>query len=162
MGHPHIVKSMHLRGKLSKFRQLVSRAALDDLPLVATRFTQECIHFANHLLFTGIVADLTQSKLGLPRSWSLVFVAALCAIAQLSAARMEDVGGLWIVSATLGLAYGGIAGLYPALVIQYFGIGKPPQKLNSSNRLIIYSQSTSARIQDGLQLHLSSGGISSL
>lgn len=128
---------MHLRGKPSRSRRLVSQAVLGDSPLVAILLRKSRRHLANRVIFTGIIADVTHSKLCLPRSWSLVFVASLCAIAQLGAARVEDVSGLWRVSATLGLAYGGIAGLYPALVIQYFGIGMP-SKLTSSNHLTVY------------------------
>lgn len=51
-----------------------------------------------------------------------MLVASICFIAQLSAARVENVRNLWAVSGTLGLAYGGIAGIYPALVIEYFGL----------------------------------------
>lgn len=73
-------------------------------------------------ILSGIGADLVKNRLFLPRSYVLCAVALLFVLSQILATRIEAVDGLWFASAALGLAYGGLFGLYPTLVIEWFGL----------------------------------------
>lgn len=53
----------------------------------------------------------------------MLLVSALFVLSQLAAIYQEDVEGLWIVSSLLGLAYGGLFGLAPMVVLEWFGLG---------------------------------------
>lgn len=37
---------------------------------------------------------------------------------------IDDVTGLWKASLALGLAYGGLFGLFPTIAIEWFGLGE--------------------------------------
>ena len=71
----------------------------------------------------GIIADFTKGKLGLPRSFCIVLVATTFIISQATCYSIVDIEHLWKASALLGLAYGGLFGLFPTLVIEWFGLG---------------------------------------
>ncbi|EJF60064.1 MFS general substrate transporter [Dichomitus squalens LYAD-421 SS1] len=70
----------------------------------------------------GIIADFTKAKLRLPRSFCIVLVAAMFVISQVTCYSILDIGNLWKASALLGLAYGGLFGLFPTLTIEWFGL----------------------------------------
>ncbi len=70
----------------------------------------------------GIIADFTKSRLRLPRSFCAIIVATLFIISQITCYFIEDISNLWKASALLGLAYGGLFGLFPTLVIEWFGL----------------------------------------
>lgn len=83
------------------------------------------ISIANCLgrIFSGVGADLVKNRLALPRTYCICAVGFLFVVSQTVATRVEDVQHLWVASALLGLAYGGIFGLYPTIVIEWFGLG---------------------------------------
>ncbi|KAI1792544.1 MFS general substrate transporter [Ganoderma leucocontextum] len=71
----------------------------------------------------GIIADFTKGKLGLPRSFCIILVATMFIVSQAMCYSIVDIEHLWKASALLGLAYGGLFGLFPTLVIEWFGLG---------------------------------------
>jgi len=83
------------------------------------------ISIANCLgrIFAGLGADAVKNRLGRPRSYCLCVVAILFILSQLIATKVDEVENLWFASATLGLAYGGIFGLFPTIIIEWFGLG---------------------------------------
>ncbi|KAL1939679.1 hypothetical protein VTO73DRAFT_9712 [Trametes versicolor] len=70
----------------------------------------------------GVIADFTKGKLRLPRSYCMVIVATLFIISQVMTFSIESISNLWKASALLGFAYGGLFGLFPTLVIEWFGL----------------------------------------
>ncbi|KAI0751758.1 MFS general substrate transporter [Daedaleopsis nitida] len=70
----------------------------------------------------GIIADFAKGRLRLPRSFCTVLVATMFIISQLTCYAIDDISNLWKASALLGLAYGGLFGLFPTLVIEWFGL----------------------------------------
>ena len=72
----------------------------------------------------GIIADFTKGKLGLPRSFCIALVATTFIISQATCYSIVDIEHLWKASALLGLAYGGLFGLFPTLTIEWFGLRK--------------------------------------
>ncbi|KAI0666143.1 major facilitator superfamily domain-containing protein [Trametes maxima] len=73
-------------------------------------------------ILIGIIADFTKGKFRLPRSTCVILVATMFIISQLMTFSIEDISNLWKASALLGLAYGGLFGLFPTLVIEWFGL----------------------------------------
>lgn len=73
-------------------------------------------------ILAGISADLVKNRLALPRSYVLCGVALLFVLSQVLTTQIDAVESLWVASATLGLAYGGLFGIYPTLVIEWFGL----------------------------------------
>ena len=45
-------------------------------------------------------------------------------ISQLTCYVIDDINDLWKASVLLGLAYGGLFGLLPTIVIDWFGLGE--------------------------------------
>lgn len=72
----------------------------------------------------GLGADAMKNQLGKPRSFCCCIVAVLFVISQYTVIKVGSVENLWYASALLGLAYGGVFGLFPTLVIEWFGLGK--------------------------------------
>ena len=52
----------------------------------------------------------------------MVLVATMFIVSQATAYSIDTIGDLWKASALLGLAYGGLFGLFPTLVIEWFGL----------------------------------------
>ncbi|RPD70380.1 MFS general substrate transporter [Lentinus tigrinus ALCF2SS1-7] len=73
-------------------------------------------------ILIGVTADFTKSKLRLPRSFCIILVAAMFVISQLACFAINDISNLWKASVLLGLAYGGLFGLLPTIVIDWFGL----------------------------------------
>ncbi|KAL5508642.1 hypothetical protein ACEPAH_6261 [Sanghuangporus vaninii] len=74
-------------------------------------------------ILNGVAADLVKNRLGAPRSYCIVIVAVLFVLSQvLVGLRIEDVNHLWQASSILGLAYGGLFGLFPTITIEWFGL----------------------------------------
>lgn len=69
-----------------------------------------------------MLADFTKSFLKLPRSFCLPLIACIFIISQITCYYVEDVGALWKASALLGAAYGAMFGLFPTIVIEWFGL----------------------------------------
>ena len=79
-----------------------------------------CVHRLSKL--PGVIADITKAKLRLPRSFCIVLVATMFVISQVACYSILDIEHLWRASALLGLAYGGLFGLFPTLTIEWFGL----------------------------------------
>lgn len=71
-----------------------------------------------------MTADFVKNHLHLPRSYCISLVSFLFVISQLMAIATDDVTVLWRASLALGLAYGGLFGLFPAIAIEWFGLGE--------------------------------------
>ena len=69
-----------------------------------------------------MIADSTKNHLRLPRSFCICLVAAAFIVSQLTVYAVDDVRDLWKGSALLGLAYGGLFGLFPTITIEWFGL----------------------------------------
>lgn len=54
----------------------------------------------------------------------MTLVALLFVLSQIMALNTTDVTQLWQSSLALGLAYGSLFGLYPAIAIEWFGLGE--------------------------------------
>ncbi|KAI0337334.1 MFS general substrate transporter [Trametopsis cervina] len=70
----------------------------------------------------GVIADFTKNNLHYPRSFCMALVASTFIISQLTVYNIDNIADLWRGSALLGLAYGGLFGLFPSLVIEWFGL----------------------------------------
>lgn len=73
-------------------------------------------------LTLGLIADFTKNYLHLPRSFCISLVCVLFIISQVSVYVTEDTDHLWKASALLGVAYGSLFGLFPTMVIEWFGL----------------------------------------
>jgi len=73
-------------------------------------------------ILMGVTSDYAKNRLHLPRSYCISLVAVLFIISQLMAMLTDDVTGLWMVSLMLGLAYGGLFGLFPMMAFEWFGM----------------------------------------
>ncbi|EJD00756.1 MFS general substrate transporter [Fomitiporia mediterranea MF3/22] len=82
------------------------------------------ISLANFIgrILSGVGADLVKNGLGAPRTYCICVVAMLFVISQVIATHVENVRSLWQASALLGIAYGGMFGLFPTIVIEWFGL----------------------------------------
>ena len=72
------------------------------------------------------------------------------------AVATNDVADLWKASIALGLAYGGMYGLFPTIAIEWFGIGGwyfNVYAINMLKSLTIYSQRTFLRTGDFFPFH---------
>ncbi|KAH7106945.1 MFS general substrate transporter [Auriculariales sp. MPI-PUGE-AT-0066] len=74
-------------------------------------------------IIIGVVADIGKNRFGISRPFFLCGVAAFFIFSQLAATRVEDPDSLWLASAVVGLSYGGMFGLCPVIVIEWFGLG---------------------------------------
>ncbi|TFY68862.1 hypothetical protein EVG20_g3394 [Dentipellis fragilis] len=79
-------------------------------------------NFAGRVII-GVLADTVKSRLRYPRSFCIPLVASLFILSQLVLISTDSVQGLWKASAILGLAYGSMFGLFPTVVIEWFGLG---------------------------------------
>ena len=73
-------------------------------------------------LLSGIGSDVLVSRLNRSRFWCLFASALTFCVAQLLAAMIENPRLLVLVSASTGLAYGMLFGVYPSLVAHTFGV----------------------------------------
>lgn len=73
-----------------------------------------------------MIADGTKNHLRLPRSLCISLVATAFIISQVTVYAVDDVQHLWKGSALLGLAYGGLFGLFPTITIEWFGLRASP------------------------------------
>ncbi|CAA9960507.1 MFS transporter [Pyrenophora teres f. maculata] len=72
-------------------------------------------------LSSGIGSDLIVKRLHHSRFWCAAISAAIFALAQVAAIRVEDPHYLWVVSGLCGLGYGVLFGVCPSLVVDAFG-----------------------------------------
>ncbi|KAH7916644.1 major facilitator superfamily domain-containing protein [Hygrophoropsis aurantiaca] len=73
-------------------------------------------------ILIGIISDFARIRLHLPRAYCLCIVSTLFIISQIVAINVYDVAHLWQASGLLGLAYGGLFGICPTIVIDWFGL----------------------------------------
>ncbi|THH27986.1 hypothetical protein EUX98_g6202 [Antrodiella citrinella] len=83
--------------------------------------TISVMNFSGRILI-GLMADATKNYLRLPRSFCIVVVATLFVISQGILYTTENSDNLWKASATLGIAYGSLFGLFPTITIEWFGL----------------------------------------
>ncbi|KAF2502366.1 MFS general substrate transporter [Lophium mytilinum] len=74
-------------------------------------------------LASGVGSDVLVKRLHMSRFWCVLTSAAIFALAQFCGARIENPNHLWAVSGLTGLAYGALFGVFPALVVDAFGVG---------------------------------------
>ncbi|EJD32332.1 hypothetical protein AURDEDRAFT_132169 [Auricularia subglabra TFB-10046 SS5] len=74
-------------------------------------------------ILIGVLADIGRARWGVSRPSFLCLVAGAFIFSQIVAARIEDPDALWIASGLLGVAYGGLFGLCPVIIIEWFGLG---------------------------------------
>ncbi|CCM06575.1 uncharacterized protein FIBRA_08853 [Fibroporia radiculosa] len=70
----------------------------------------------------GILADFSKTFLRLPRSFCITLIACVFVVSQVTCFYIDTVQNLWKASALLGLAYGAMFGLFPTIVIEWFGL----------------------------------------
>lgn len=83
--------------------------------------TLSICNFAGRVLI-GLIADFTRIRLRLPRVYCFCLVSALFVVSQVYAINVEDVTHLWKATVLLGLAYGGLFGICPTIIIDWFGL----------------------------------------
>ncbi|KZV83279.1 MFS general substrate transporter [Exidia glandulosa HHB12029] len=74
-------------------------------------------------ILIGVLADIGRNRWGVSRPTFLCLVAAAFIASQIFAAHIDDPENLWMASGVLGLAYGGLFGLCPVIIIEWFGLG---------------------------------------
>ena len=72
----------------------------------------------------GLVSDFAHTRLRLPRAYCFCIVSSLFIVSQATAIIVSSVETLWIATLLLGFAYGSLFGSCPAVVIEWFGLGK--------------------------------------
>ncbi|EIW81731.1 MFS general substrate transporter [Coniophora puteana RWD-64-598 SS2] len=77
-------------------------------------------NFSGRVLI-GLISDVLL-RLKLPRASALSIVSALFIVSQIVALQIEDVSHLWRATVVLGLTYGGLFGVMPTIVIEWFGL----------------------------------------
>jgi len=80
-----------------------------------------CFSFVGRLL-SGIGSDVLVKRMHRSRFWCLVASSSIFALAQFAALAVSNPYWLWLVSSISGLGYGALFGVYPALVVDAFGV----------------------------------------
>ena len=70
----------------------------------------------------GITADFVNHR-GIRRAWCFSIVATSFLISQLLGLLVEEIEHLQIAVVFVGLSYGGVFGLLPTIIIEWFGMG---------------------------------------
>lgn len=70
---------------------------------------------------TGVIADFAKSR-GIKRAWCISIVATSFLISQLAGLRVRDIEHLQYAVILVGISYGGVFGLFPNIVIEWFGM----------------------------------------
>jgi len=73
-------------------------------------------------ILLGLIADSSKRFWNTSRSVYISLVASLFVISQLVAYSTTEISQLWKASALLGLSYGSMFGLFPAISIEWFGL----------------------------------------
>ena len=110
----------------------------------------------------GFLADFGKHRLGFPRSFNISLLAFGFVISQLVASHIEDIQHLWIASSVLGVSYGMLFGIFPTVVIEWFGLGmlwKPGSPLYSNSPHTWFIQLISPKTGVSSVLRLLSVGI---
>ncbi|KAL4067160.1 hypothetical protein V8B97DRAFT_974208 [Scleroderma yunnanense] len=80
-------------------------------------------NFAGRIVM-GLISDFMHTRLRISRAYCMCIVSSLFIISQVLATNLSDVNTLWIATILLGFAYGSMAGQLPAIMIEWFGLGK--------------------------------------
>jgi len=70
----------------------------------------------------GVFTDFIKNRLGLRRAYCISLVAMFFFISQLVAMSVVDVKNLWKASLLVGFSYGSLFGLFPTIIIDWFGM----------------------------------------
>lgn len=74
------------------------------------------------LLGDGPISDLIRNQFRPPRAYCLCIVSSLFVVSQALAIEISSIRTLWVETALLGVAYGGLFGALPTIVIDWFGL----------------------------------------
>ncbi|ODQ80679.1 hypothetical protein BABINDRAFT_160916 [Babjeviella inositovora NRRL Y-12698] len=72
-------------------------------------------------LTSGPISDFLVHKMHAQRHWLVIAATVLLSVGQLLATRLDSIDSLWMVSSPVGLAYGFLMGVYPAIMADLFG-----------------------------------------
>ncbi|KAI6040972.1 major facilitator superfamily domain-containing protein [Pisolithus marmoratus] len=78
-------------------------------------------NFTGRILI-GLISDLIRNQFHLSRAYCLCIVSSLFILSQALAIEISSVSTLWLATALLGVAYGGLYGALPTIVIDWFGL----------------------------------------
>jgi hypothetical protein len=81
------------------------------------------IRLLNPPHFPGTAADLGKHRYEWRRSYFIVLICFTFIVSQIVLYNVSSVHTLWMASASLGLGYGGMYGLFPTIMIEWFGLG---------------------------------------
>ncbi|RSH79161.1 uncharacterized protein EHS24_001199 [Apiotrichum porosum] len=70
----------------------------------------------------GVMSDTLKLRFGIKRIWFLPLVALMFLGSEIAVLNTTEVAHLWLVSASLGLAYGTLFNVMPMLVLEWFGM----------------------------------------
>jgi len=115
-------------------------------PFFLSCYTDTCI---------GLISDFMHTHLHTPRAYCLCIVSSLFIISQVLALSISNVNTLWFATVLLGFSYGSLFGTMPAIMIDWFGLGKCIPSLLSPSCLIQSKnaeQPTCRKTQDGRRL----------
>jgi hypothetical protein len=87
-------------------------------------FLGPCTLYLRSFETSGLIADFVRIRLRLPRVFCFCIVSALFVVSQIAVINVYDVAHLWKATALLGLAYGGLFGICPTIVMDWFGLGE--------------------------------------
>jgi len=71
----------------------------------------------------GTAADIAKHRYEWQRSYFISMICLTFIVSQLVLYNVTSVQLLWTASALLGLGYGGMFGLFPTIIIEWFGLG---------------------------------------
>lgn len=72
----------------------------------------------------GFLADYLSHAHNIPRATCFILCSVVGVAAQTMLVQAQSVDALWNVSTAVGMSYGMVFALYPALALEYFGIRK--------------------------------------
>jgi hypothetical protein len=81
-------------------------------------------YYLTRLETLGSSADYAKNHYGWLRSYFTIGISSTFILSQLVLYNTSSVENLWIASGLLGLGYGGMFGLFPTIMIEWFGLGE--------------------------------------
>lgn len=72
----------------------------------------------------GSAADVAKHRYNWQRSYFIAMISFTFIVSQVVLYNVSSVQTLWTASALLGLGYGGMFGLFPTIIIEWFGLGQ--------------------------------------
>lgn len=73
-------------------------------------------------ILIGIFADFAKNRMNIQRAYCIPLVAMFFFTSQLVAMAIVDVKDLWKASLLVGFSYGSLFGLFPTIIIDWFGM----------------------------------------